>query len=109
MKLVVAVVQDQDSGRLVDALLGAGFRATKLASTGGFLKEGNTTMLVGVEDDKVDQVVETIRTACKSRTQLVTPLTSVGRGASSYIPHPVEVPIGGATIFVIPIEKFEKV
>lgn len=108
MKLVVAVVQDKDASRLLQVLVDKGYRATKLASTGGFLKEGNTTLLLGIGDDAVEDVVGTIRHTCKSREQLVTPLTPVGGPVDSYVPYPVEVLIGGATIFVLSVERYER-
>lgn len=108
MKLIIAVVQDQDVDRLIDALMEKGYRATKLASTGGFLKAGNTTLLIGVDDRQADDVVDTVKEACKSRTQVVAPLTAVGRSMNSYVPNPIEVPVGGATIFVVDVERFEK-
>lgn len=108
MKLVVAVVQDKDSHKLLGVLTQTGHRATKLASTGGFLREGNTTLLVGATDDKVDDVVSIIRRICKAREQLVTPLSPMGGPADSYIPYPVEVLVGGATVFVLNVERFEK-
>lgn len=109
MKLIVAVVQDKDSIKLIEALMIKGFRSTKLASTGGFLKEGNTTLLIGVDTDKVPDVLEIIRKTCKSREQLVTPLTPVGGPVDSYVPYPIEVIVGGATVFVLNIEQYEKI
>ncbi len=66
MKMVMAVIHDEDSHRLMEALTKEGFMATKLASTGGLLKTGNTTLFVGVEKDKVDKVVELIKEICKT-------------------------------------------
>ncbi|HEY3314142.1 MAG TPA: cyclic-di-AMP receptor [Bacillota bacterium] len=109
MKLVVAVVQDKDAARLLESLVEKGFRATKLASTGGFLKEGNTTLLLGVDDPQIDEVAGIIKRVCQSREQLVTPLTPVGGPVDSYVPYPVEVLVGGAAIFVLNVERFEKV
>lgn len=106
VKLVVAIVQDQDAGRLLEALMEKRFSATKLASTGGFLKEGNTTILTGVEDSDVDTVLDIIRSTCKSRRQLITPLTGLDRNLGSYVPNPVEVPVGGATVFVLDVKRF---
>jgi uncharacterized protein YaaQ len=106
MKLVVAVVQDKDSNRLSTALIDNNVRATKLASTGGFLKAGNTTFMVGVEDYRVDKVLEIIKDNCKSRDQLVAPVSPMGGNADSYVPYPVEVEVGGATVFVLPIDQF---
>lgn len=108
MKLVVAVIQDKDSHRLLDELTQGGFRATKLASTGGFLREGNTTLLVGVEDERVERVLNLVKNTCRAREQLVTPLSPIGGPADAYIPYPVEILVGGATIFVLDVERFEK-
>ena len=106
MKLVVAVIQDQDSNRLASALTKNNFRATKLASTGGFLRSGNTTFLVGVDDNRIPQLLDIIRDNCRAREQMVTPVSTLGGNADSYIPYPVEVEVGGATVFVLPIEQF---
>ncbi|WP_028560755.1 cyclic-di-AMP receptor [Paenibacillus pinihumi] len=107
MKLVIAIVQDKDSNRLSNALIKDGFRATKLASTGGFLKAGNTTFMIGIEDERVPDVMQVIRSNCKVRDQLVTPVTPMGGTTDSYIPFPVEVQVGGAAVFVVPVERFE--
>ncbi|ARF14256.1 hypothetical protein CSV69_11135 [Sporosarcina sp. P26b] len=106
MKLIVAVVQDQDSNRLSSALTKSDFRNTKLASTGGFLRAGNTTFLMGVEDDLVSKALDLIRDNCRSRDQMVAPVSPMGGNADSYIPYPIEVEVGGATVFVLPIEQF---
>jgi uncharacterized protein YaaQ len=107
MKLVIAVVQDKDSSRLSNALIKEGFRATKLASTGGFLRAGNTTFMIGIEDDRVQEVMQVIKANCKVREQLVTPVSPMGGTTDSYIPFPVEVQVGGAAVFVMPVERFE--
>jgi len=106
MKLILAVVQDQDSSKLMNALVDNNFRATKLASTGGFLKSGNTTFMIGTDDIRVDKALQIIKDNCKSRDQLVAPISPMGGNADSYVPYPVEVEVGGATVFVLPIEKF---
>lgn len=106
MKMVIAVVQDQDSNRLSNALTQADFRATKLASTGGFLRAGNTTFLIGTNDDNVPSLLQLIRDNCRARDQLVAPISPMGGNADAYIPYPVEVEVGGATVFVLPIEQF---
>jgi uncharacterized protein YaaQ len=107
MKLVVAIVQDKDSNRLSNALVKEGFRATKLASTGGFLKAGNTTFMIGIEDERIQEVMLVIKANCKVRDQLVTPVSPLGGTTDSYIPFPVEVQVGGAAVFVVPVEQFE--
>ena len=106
MKLIIAVVQDKDSNRLSNALIGEGIRATKLASTGGFLRSGNTTFMIGIEDDRVNDVIGVIKSNCKVRDQLVTPVSPMGGTTDSYIPFPVEVQVGGAAVFVLPVENF---
>lgn len=109
MKLVIAVIQDKDSGKLLESLVDEGFKATKLASTGGFLKSGNTTVLIGVEDHQTEEVVAIIKNVCKSREKMVTTMSPIGGSVESYVPYPVEVIVGGATIFVIDVAQFEKV
>ncbi|BFH10388.1 cyclic-di-AMP receptor [Paenibacillus dendritiformis] len=108
MKMIVAIVQDKDSNRLSSALVKANFRATKLASTGGFLRAGNTTFMIGVNDDQVSTVLNVIRNNCKVRDQLVTPVTPLSGTTDSYMPLPVEVQVGGATVFVMPVDRFEQ-
>ncbi|WP_414042084.1 cyclic-di-AMP receptor [Macrococcus animalis] len=108
MKMVIAIVQDQDSQSLSDTLTKNDFRTTKLASTGGFLRAGNTTFLCGVEDERVNELLTIINTTCGNREQVVTPVTPMGGNADAYIPYPVEVEVGGATVFVMPIEQFHQ-
>ncbi|AJS60715.1 MULTISPECIES: cyclic-di-AMP receptor [unclassified Paenibacillus] len=107
MKLIVAIVQDKDSNRLSGELVKANFRATKLASTGGFLRAGNTTFMIGVDDNQIESVMSVINKSCKVREQLVTPVTPMSGTTDSYLPLPVEVQVGGATVFVLPVERFE--
>lgn len=108
MKLVIAVVQDKDSGKLAQNLVKEDIRATKLASTGGFLHAGNTTFLIGTDDDKVGDVKEIIQQSCKAREQVVAPMSPMGANMESYIPYPVNVQVGGATVFVVDVEQFEQ-
>ncbi|WP_114572242.1 cyclic-di-AMP receptor [Exiguobacterium flavidum] len=106
MKMVIAIVQDKDSLRLAESLVEHDFRATKLATTGGFLKEGNTTFMMGVPTERLDELMGVIKQNCSSREQMVSPISPMGGHADSYIPYPVEVQVGGATVFVLPIEGF---
>lgn len=108
MKLVVAIVQDQDANNVIEELMEKDFRVTKLASTGGFLKAGNTTILSGVEDNKVDEVIKVIEENCKTR-EITTSLLTVTMPGDTYIPYPLEVKVGGATVFVLDIEKHIKI
>lgn len=106
MKLVIAVVQDKDSPRLAQNLVKTGIRATKLASTGGFLHAGNTTFLIGTPEEQMNEVMDVIQSSCKSREQVVTPMSPMGSQLESYVPYPVSVQVGGATVFVLDIEQF---
>ncbi|MDB5085874.1 MAG: hypothetical protein JWN30_2760 [Bacilli bacterium] len=106
MKLVIAVVQDKDSTKLLDRLVKAKIRATKLASSGGFLRAGNTTFLIGIPEEQVDEVLEIIGQSCRAREQLVTPMSPVGTQMENYISYPVSVQVGGATVFVVDVDKF---
>ncbi len=109
MKLVFAVVHDEDGHKVTDELNKNGFSVTKLCSTGGFLRAGNTTLLVGIEEDKLDSVIEIIKRKSKSRKQVInSSMTPNGMGGM-FMPYPVEVVVGGATIFVIDVARFEKV
>ena len=108
MKLILAVVQDKDSNRLSEALVKANFKATKLASTGGFLRSGNTTFLIGTENNRVMELLDLIKENCQSRQQMVAPISPMGGNADSYIPHPVEVEVGGATVFVLSVDAFKQ-
>lgn len=107
MKLIYAIINNDDSHAVSNALTKSGFSATKLASTGGFLMAGNTTFLVCSENDKVDEIIGIIRDHSRKRKQFVPAAPSYEAG--SYSSFPVEVCVGGATIFVTDIERFEKV
>ena len=109
MKLVIAMVQDDDALDLIDAITEAGFRVTKLASTGGFLKSGNTTLMIGVEVDKVQKVIDVVEDICKTRKQIITTPTPITGNIDMYMSYPIEVEVGGATIFVIDVDQFIKV
>ncbi len=106
MKLVFAIVSNDDSSNVISALMKNNYSATKLSSTGGFLRAGNATIIVGVDDEKVEHVIEVIGSESKRRTEMVPTTASydVGRFAS----FPVEVQVGGATIFVVNVDQFIK-
>jgi uncharacterized protein YaaQ len=105
MKLILAIVQNEDAGGLTDALGRQGFRSTRINTAGGFLKESNATMLVGVEDVQVENVLDVIRENCHTRTQYLNPLPPVMEPGEFYMPYPVEVQVGGATVFVLAAES----
>ena len=103
MKLVIAIVQKEDSNDLQRAFVQNDFRATKLATSGGFLSQGNTTFLVGCDDDKVDDVLKIIKEQSRAREEIATPhMVSTGYE----ITQPLKVTVGGATCFVVPVDEF---
>ena len=108
MKLIYAIVNNDDSHDVAAALTKAGFFATKLASTGGFLMSGNTTFMICAEDGVVDEIINIIKDRSRRRKQYVpaSVMTGVEMHGSNF---PVEVSVGGATIFVTDVERFEKV
>jgi uncharacterized protein YaaQ len=109
VKLVVAIVQSEDAGALVDALTERQHRATRLASSGGFLRQTNVTILVGAEEDRVEEVLAVVRETCVSRTQVLNPTPPIMEPGEFFMPYPLEVEVGGATVFVLPVDRFERI
>ena len=109
MKLIIAIVQDEDASRLISSLMNEGYSATKLATTGGFLRSGNTTLLLGVDDNKFNGAMAVIEKVCKSRKQIATSPSPMAGSTGVYAPYPIEVMVGGATIFVLNVEQFTKI
>ncbi len=108
MKLVMAVVHGEDAGALVDALTDKDYRVTRLDSTGGFLKQTNATVMLGVEEAQVDDVLAIIRETCHARSQFINPMPPLMEPGEFYMPYPVEVTFGGATVFVLDVARHEK-
>lgn len=96
MKLIQAIVHNDDADAVINALLAKGFRATRMASTGGFLREGNTTIVSGVEEGQVDEALDIIKQHVKSRLHM------------PRFPPGEEVEISGAIVFVINVERLER-
>lgn len=87
-----------------------GFGVTKLATTGGFLKAGNTTLLLGVDDSRVEEAIHVVESVCKSRKQISTATTTItGISHGEYPTYPIEVTVGGATVFILTVDQFIKV
>jgi uncharacterized protein YaaQ len=105
MKLIYVIVRNIDSGDVTAALNKEGYYVTKLASTGGFLREGNTTLMIGTDEEKVDDVINIVKKVCGPRKQIIA--NPVGTG--EYTSMNVVVNIGGATIFVMDVDRFEKI
>ena len=108
MKLIMSIVNNEDARPLIDALMRKGHRATVISTTGGFLREGNATIFVGTDDDKVEEVLGAVRDNCHRRTQHVNPLPPVMEPGEMYLPTPIDVEVGGATVFVIDVDQFER-
>ncbi len=108
MKLVLAIIHDEDAQKLTTALNRNNFRVTKLASTGGFLRVGNTTMLIGCEEERLDLVLGIIKEKCQTVKQMTIANQPYTTTAEGYIPYPIEVTAGGATVFVLDVEQFHK-
>jgi uncharacterized protein YaaQ len=109
MKLLMAIINNDDSRNLIDRLSRRGFSVTVTNTSGGFLRVGNTTLFCGVDDARMEEVLSVIRDSCPTRVQYVTPLPPVMEPGEVNIPMPVEKHVGGATIFVLNVEHFEKV
>jgi len=108
VKLAVCIVHNRDKGRLTDELVKAGYKFTVIGSTGGFLREGNTTILIGVEENDVSALQKLFRENCQSRDQLVNVMPFEAASPGAFIPNPVKVPVGGAVMFLIDVEQFHR-
>lgn len=106
MKLVIAVVHNRDRGKVTDELVEAGYKFTVIASTGGFLREGNATLLFGVEEDDMPALFDILGRNCPSREQVVNVAPFEGAPHGGFIPSPVKVPVGGGVAFVLDVEQF---
>ena len=106
MKMITAIVNKKDSGEVCDALRDGGYTFTKMATTGGFLKAGNVTLLIGTDDERVDGAIELIRKHCAQRMEPMPTVVSAGVPAFGY--YKTEILVGGATVFVTDVERFEK-
>jgi uncharacterized protein YaaQ len=109
MKLIFAVVQGKDAENLRTALLKAGYRTTQVTSAGGFLRESNTTFLIGVDDADVQDVLRIVKQNCYTRTQYVNPLLPIMEPGEFYMPNPVEVQVGGAAVFICNVVRYERI
>ena len=108
MKLIFAIVQDEDVDNLTDALVSEGFRITRIGSTGSFLRMGNSSIMVGVDEQQVPQVVSIIRRICRRRKQMAVPYSPALEPGLLYMPENFEVEVGGAVIFTHNVVRFER-
>ncbi len=108
MKLVITIIHARDKSKVTENLLHSGYKFTQIASTGGFLRDGNCTLLIGAEDDQIEEVMGIIRDNCKSREQFMSLPPPDVMPAGTFIPSPVKVCVGGSVTFVLPVERFER-
>lgn len=104
--LVLAVVQEQDQDTAVHAVEQLGASVVYLASAGGFLGRRNATLLIGLPEGREQTVLDTLHETCRQRVEYMTlPL----EGSPMPMPAPVPVTVGGATVFILPVERFEEI
>ena len=108
MKMITAIVNRKDTTRVCDALTENRFEFTKLATTGGFLKAGNTTLLIGIEDEKLEEVMGILRQNCAQRMERLPSIPATEMSPMMYHAYPAEVLVGGAIVFVNDVTYFEK-
>ena len=110
MKLIFAVIRDKDTNDAVEQLNKAHIGVTRLASTGGFLRDGNTTLMIGTEDERLEEVMDILQYSCAKRaeTEVVSPHGTGGVPAFTFGYTPLKVEVGGATVFVLDVEQFRK-
>ncbi len=106
MKLIIAIVNSDDCHAVLNEISRSGFSATKLSTSGGFLRAGNATLLIGADEEKVSEVIDLIKRFSSKRTQMVEASPSFSN--ESFMAVPVEVTVGGATVFVLDVDQFYK-
>ena len=106
MKLAVCIVHNRDRNKLTDEMVKAGFKFTIIGSTGGFLREGNSTMLIGVDDSQVDELKSLVQSNCEAREQIVNVMPFEAAPPGAFIPSPVKVPVGGAVVFFLDVDEY---
>jgi len=109
MKLIVAVVHSKDADELLRALASRGYGATTIDSSGGLLRQGNVTLMIGVQEALVEDAVNLVKRFGQVRSQYVNPLLPVVEPGEVFIPSPVEVQVGGATVFVVGVDRYERI
>ncbi len=108
-KLVIAIVQDEDANSLADDLLEHQFGLTRINTAGGFLRQGNVSFLIGAPEHRLSELLRIVRANCQTRTQHVNPIPPIMEPGEFYIPYPVEVQVGGATVFVMDLDRYERI
>lgn len=109
MKLIIAVVQGEDAQKTVVALTDKGISSTRISSTGGFLQQGNVTLMIGVDESQVQEALQIIRENCQERSRYLSPVPPLAEPGEFFMAYPVEVQVGGATVWVVPVDSLEKI
>lgn len=107
MKLLFAIVQNDDQKTLTNALVEASISVTRIASTGGFLRGGNTTLMIGVEEGRMDETLAVIKEYSSRRRAVTVPAAGIPHNIDS-VAMPMTVTVGGATVFVLDVAQAYK-
>jgi uncharacterized protein YaaQ len=108
MKLAVCIVHNRDKSPVTEQLVKNGFKFTVIGSTGGFLREGNTTILIGIEEAELPNLQALFRETCQSREDLVNIMPFDATSPGGFMSAPVKVPVGGAVMFVLDVDQFHR-
>ena len=110
MKMIYAIVRNDNEDDVVTQLTQHNYSVTRLSTTGGFLRKGNTTLMIGADDEKVDEVISLIKQECGQHQKLTVNMPYIsGTSMVNYATMPMHVEVGGATIFVVNVERYEKI
>jgi uncharacterized protein YaaQ len=109
MLMVLAIVQNEDAGNLLDDLIARDYRATRIPTVGGFLQEGNVTVLAVIEDGQLEDVLGIIHANCHTRQHYVSAIPALSEASMITTSYPIEVEVGGATIFVFDVVRLERI
>jgi uncharacterized protein YaaQ len=107
MQLLLVIVQAEDADVLPGRLVGQGLRLTRIDSVGSFLVRGNATLLIGLDEDRMEEALATIRAVCRTRTTFINAMIAMeGTGVPLAAPMPIEAQVGGAIVFFLPVKRF---
>lgn len=109
MKLIYAIIRYDNEDDVITALTKDHFSITRLATTGGFLRKGNTTLLIGTEDEHVQEAIDIIKHECGERQKITVNMPYLSGSSMIHSSMPTTVEVGGAIIFVVDVEHYEKI
>jgi uncharacterized protein YaaQ len=108
MKLLLSVIQHEDEDVLIEALGAAGIGATRIGTSGGFLRASNVTLMIAVDDERITDVLELMKKYCKRRFKHLHPLMPSMEARERFMTT-VPIEVGGATVFILNLEHIEKI